>query len=242
MLWSANRLLAAAEANGSLYITVNVVPRRARAGGLFRRIDGPSPRWEQVYEWQWSHPYREHPKPKYGMRGLTAVAGTGGYEFLLGAREHPGVIERIDPKKKQVMPEIDVRGLVQEHLMNGKQYMRVTLIAYNDMLSVRNPDTGISAHLIGLWINPDVSDSKIQKSSWYLVRSANGKYSLGQVFDPEHPDPEHGLRGTRTICQSPFPEDRGRVFYFGGFDATGGPYLNTAWIYKAQLPMVAISN
>jgi len=242
MRWSANRLLAAAEANGSLYVTVNIVPRRAKAGGLFRRIDGSSPRWEQVYEWQWSHPYHEHPKPKYGMRGLTAVAGADGYEFLLGAREHPGVIDHIDLKNKHVMPEINVRDLVQKHLMNGKEYLRVTLIAYNNMLPVRNPDTGMSAHLIGLWINPDVSDLKIQKSSWYLVRSANGKYSLGRVFDPKNPDPEHGLRGTRTICQSPFPGEKGKIFYFGGFDATGGPYRNTAWIYKAELPVWPTSN
>lgn len=236
MRWSTNRLLAAAEANGSLYVTVNVVPKRAKAGGLFKRLDGSPPSWEQVYEWQWSHPNREHPRPKNGMRGLTAVTGMDGHEFLLGAREHPGVIERIDPKKKQVTPEIDVRSLVRKYWMSGKEYLRVTLIAYNDMLPVRDPDTGMSAHLIGLWINPDVSDSKIQKSSWYLTRSANGQYSLGRVFDPEHPDPEHGLRGTRTICASPFPEEKGKVFYFGGFDATGGPYRNTAWIYKAELP------
>jgi len=45
-----------------------------------------------------------------------------------------------------------------------------------------------------------------------------------------------GLRGTRAIVVSPFAEDRARVFYFGGFDAYGGPHQDTAWIYRAAAP------
>jgi hypothetical protein len=51
------------------------------------------------------------------------------------------------------------------------------------------------------------------------------------VFDPDHPLPNRasgGLRATRTIRPSPFPEEKGRVWYFAGFDAFGGPsHLNT---------------
>jgi hypothetical protein len=44
-----------------------------------------------------------------------------------------------------------------------------------------------------------------------------------------------GLRSVRTVCVSPFPEDQGRVLYFGGFDAAQGPHRDTAWIYKGTL-------
>ena len=237
MKWSSGgRILAAAEANGIAYVTVNISPQRPGVGGLFRRVDGQSPRWEQVYEWTWSHPNSEHLRPKYGMRGLTAVTGKDKREFLLGAREHPGVIERIDTSTGKPSLELDVRRLVEEHLMSGEKYMAVTLIAYNDMVPVADPDNGQRAHLIGLWINPKSAEPRMARSSWYLVRWENARYSLGRVFDPDHPDPISGLRGTRTICKSPFPEDRDRVLYFGGFDAARGPHLNTAWIYKAEIP------
>jgi hypothetical protein len=44
-----------------------------------------------------------------------------------------------------------------------------------------------------------------------------------------------GPRSARTVCVSPFPEDKGRVLHFGGFDAAQGPHRDTAWIYKGIL-------
>ena len=76
-----------------------------------------------------------------------------------------------------------------------------------------------------------------------LVRDAAGQYSHLRVRDAAHPPAEgvkDGLRGCRTICVSPFPEDAGRVIYLGGFDGAGltenARYRDTAWIYKATLP------
>jgi hypothetical protein len=48
----------------------------------------------------------------------------------------------------------------------------------------------------------------------------------------------------RTIVPSPFPQEAGRVLYFGGADAGGGAnpenpntqWHNTAWIYRATRP------
>ena len=57
-------------------------------------------------------------------------------------------------------------------------------------------------------------------------------------MDAAHPVPEgSSLRGTRTIELSPFPEDKGRVFYFGGHDCAGRDSHNTAWLYKGVLPV-----
>jgi len=38
-----------------------------------------------------------------------------------------------------------------------------------------------------------------------------------------------------TVCVSPFSEDKGRVLYFGGFDAAQGPHRDAAWIYSGSL-------
>jgi hypothetical protein len=67
----------------------------------------------------------------------------------------------------------------------------------------------------------------------------NDQYeAYGTIDDPRDPVPRGApLAGTRTIECSPFPEDQGRVFYFGGYDVAGirGAEHNTAWIYKGTL-------
>jgi hypothetical protein len=109
---------------------------------------------------------------------------------------------------------------------------------------VTHPDTGEKVHLAGVWItNPAGADTEEGNSSWYLVRHADGTYAHGRVWTPDDPVPNQGvsggLRSTRSICLSPFPEDKGRVLYFGGFDSgistSSEEFGYTAWIYKGTL-------
>jgi hypothetical protein len=44
-----------------------------------------------------------------------------------------------------------------------------------------------------------------------------------------------GLRAVRTIIESPFAEERGKVWYFAGHGAERKLLHNTAWIYKGTL-------
>lgn len=64
-----------------------------------------------------------------------------------------------------------------------------------------------------------------------------GIYTHGRIFDPAHPlaDARFGLRGCRSIVPSPFPEEKNRAWYFGGFDQTGKAWGNYAWIYRGTL-------
>jgi hypothetical protein len=77
---------------------------------------------------------------------------------------------------------------------------------------------------------------------------ADGRYELGRVFDPSfEPISPGGLRATRLIIASPFPEERERVFYFAGYDASvvgswkphfhvvHKTYQDTAWIYRGEI-------
>jgi hypothetical protein len=149
-------------------------------------------------------------------------------------------IERIDPRNGfNTTVELDVRDYF------AKQWGRrvgISTFAYNDMLPVVHPDTGEKAHLIGLWlVDFNGEGNEIGKSSWYLVRYADGAYRYGRIWDEKNPltDSRYGLRGCRSIRPSPFPEEAGRVWYFCGFDQTGargaGATGPTAWIYRGTL-------
>ena len=72
-------------------------------------------------------------------------------------------------------------------------------------------------------MDPNGESNEIGKSSWYLVRYADGTYRYQRIWDEKNPltDAQYGLRGCRSIRPSPFPEEAGRVWYFCGFDQTG---------------------
>lgn len=225
---TAGRVLSMTVANGALYAAAAVELRNGSpAGGLYQRIDAPTPSWELVYRW-------DPPRTGYGgMRGLTAVNGPDGSQFLLGAREEPGVIERIDPADDhRVTVEYDIRGAYQQ-LWDGPS-RGPTLAAYNDMLQVPDP-SGETSHLIGLWVNHPQRTTPPFNGSNYLVRAEDGTYRQGVVLDPDQPVPAgRELRATRTILPSPF-DDEPNTIYFAGFDAGGrGKFENTAWIYRGR--------
>jgi hypothetical protein len=246
--------LCAAEANGVQYVGVAYGPtkedvrqfseRPVKDHGLFRRVDGPNARWEWVPIKEWEDPANPGRSLRTAqLRGMTAVpAPDGKGEVLLYAWDsRDAVIERIDPRADyKAAVELDVRDFFQKAW--GRR-AGISSFAYNDMLPVTHPDTGEKAHLIGLWlVHPDGEGNELGKSSWYLVRYADGTYRYQRIWDENSPlaNSRYGLRGCRSIRPSPFPEEAGRVWYFCGFDQTGargaGATGPTAWIYKATLP------
>jgi catechol 2,3-dioxygenase-like lactoylglutathione lyase family enzyme len=245
--------LCAAEANGVQYVGVAYGPtkkdirqdpdRQVKDHGLFRRVDGPNARWEWIPIKEWEDPQQPGRSLRTAqLRGMTAVPGPDGNgEVLLVAWDsRDAAIERIDPRNGfNTTVELDVRDYF------AKQWGRrvgISTFAYNDMLPVVHPDTGEKAHLIGLWlVDFNGEGNEIGKSSWYLVRYADGAYRYGRIWDEKNPltDSRYGLRGCRSIRPSPFPEEAGRVWYFCGFDQTGargaGATGPTAWIYRGTL-------
>jgi hypothetical protein len=173
-----------------------------------------------------------------------AFSDDEGEVLLIAWDTRDAAIERIDPRDNFKMTvELDVREYI------SKQWGRpvgVSTFAYNDMLPVTHPDTGEQAHLIGLWlVDPHGEGNEIGKSSWYLVRYADGAYCYGRIWDENNTltGSPYGLRGCRSIRPSPFPEEAGRVFYFCGFDQTGargaGATGPAAWIYRGTLPTIS---
>jgi hypothetical protein len=233
-LTGTGRVMCFAECDGHLYAACGLRDESPESGGLFRRVDGLEPKWEQVYRW---HYYVKVPVEESKiMRGLVSVPDPqDGHEVLLGTRAWPGVVERIDPHKSHaVAVECNITEYFAQ-VFRMKSYTGPALAAYNWMTPYTHPKTGETVQLIGLWVNSPDRLTPPHNGSYYLVRRNRGDYEWGNVYAPAHPVSEgRQLRGTRTICVSPFPEDQGRVLYFGGFDAWGGPHHNTAWIYRAE--------
>ena len=232
---SGLRFLSAAVANGRVYAASGVADSPSGVtGGLYERVDGPTPSWRIVYQWP--------VVGNTGLRGLTAVPDPAGgaHEVLLATRETEGVVERIDPMRAfAVTVEINYRSYYTQ--LWGSLGGGAALSAYNDMPRVIDPASGQPVWLIGLWVNHPDRYQPPNNGSYYMVRQADGRYEHGRVFDLAHPVP-HGdeLRATRTIVASPFAGDAAGALYFGGFDAGGNPppgrvYHNTAWIYRGVI-------
>ena len=79
--------------------------------------------------------------------------------------------------------------------------------------------------------------SVVAESHWNQFREADQHYRLKQVnghWEPGKPK----LVAPRTFVVSPFPEDAGKVIYFGGFDCNFFPARDTAWVFRAPLETV----
>jgi len=241
-LEDGSRFLSSTTANGEFYI--GLMPRRSfrKVGGVYHRIDGSDPQWECVYKWKthllsWTS----------GIRGLTAVPDPlgGNHEVLLGVRESPGVIERIDPLDHySVTVELDIReyfksfyGAIEYPKPRVYFIIRNSLYAaYNDMCMIQHPMSNESLYVFGVFIR--FSDTLLppHNGAYYLIRNVSGSYNHGFVYDHDYPVGEGDyLRAARTIIKSPFPDEEETVLYFGGYDSAGQPKHNTAWIYKANI-------
>lgn len=222
----SQRAMGFAECNGALYL--------AALPSLYKRIDGPAPRWEEVYR----IPGEIH-KASFGLRGLTTIPNPSGKgEVMLAALEgNPSRIVRIDPAAgyKETV-ELDVLDFLARRWGRRPTY---AIVAYNDVLPVRDPATGKPVYLMGISAtNAEYRDAHPMEGwepgAWYLIRFDDKHYELRQIVDPSlRPMPK--LVGTRTIALSPFGD--GQV-YFGGYDPNRNPSHNTAWIFAAPLATV----
>jgi arylsulfatase A-like enzyme len=247
-LTGSERMLSAGVCNGVLYACIGgngIVGDNV--GGVFYREDGPTPQWKFVYEW----PLNGTKNPD--VRGFTAVPHPKGfgYEVALVTLESFGSIYCIDPiggdprNGHTVTEELSIQTFLGDEWRNGVKLDFPTLSSYNDMPEIQHPGTGQPVRFIGLGLeHPLGYGTQEGNSAYYLLRHLDATYEWGRVFDPAEPLPnndadEHGLRATRAVRLSPFPEDGGRVLYFSGFDAAAvvdWTYHNTAWIHRAVLP------
>ncbi len=228
----AIRPMSFAQANGSLYVSAGT--------SVYRRTDGPAPRWEKVY----SDNTREHWELG-GIRGLTAVASPGGSgESILFS--HTDRIIRLDPNDHhKAAIELKIRALVEKGW--GLAVKGNIIAAYSFMLPITDPATGRTVHIIGVQgqLEQGGKDKVYSPHTFfgyypggsYLIRQSNQSYRLKEVNGRWKPG-KPMLLAARTFTISPFPQHAGGYVYFGGFDANFFPALDTAWIFRASVKTV----
>lgn len=222
-----NRFMAFAEADGAFYTVVQPA--------MYRREDGEQPSWDTVYT------YSPPPVWASGLRGLTTIANpTGEGDALITGKE--GLIAdmlRFDPNAGfRPVIELYAQNFLRQQWGSGYNLSNnYVVLSYNDIPQYVDPRTGETVQLVTMLAqspNPDQANS-----AWFLVRHANAHYDLREVPalpTPNNPDP--ALKATRSIVVSPFPEDKGRVFYLAGYDVSEMPSHNTGWIYRGSLDAV----
>jgi Ca2+-binding EF-hand superfamily protein len=237
-LTGVGRIMAFAECNGDLYASCCIFDDTPLSGGIFRRVDGPEPRWGQVYRWK-EYNLQVWDDEQRMMRGLTAVPDlkTPGKQVLIGFRFFPEpMIERIDPQQGHKAPvELQLNDFFGQAFFGGDRYLGTIRAAYNPFTPFTDPRTGQTVHLCGVQIYHPGFPNQPHNGSHYLLRRADATYDWAPIFDPAHPVPVgRSLDATRRILVSPFAEDQGRVVYFAGYD---GPFADnrSAWIYKAEM-------
>jgi hypothetical protein len=147
------RPLAIIEANGDLIYSAD--------RSVFRRIDGPAPRYQKINDLS---DLREGASAAYspvgGIRGMTAIANPAGtgqsivFVWAPGNRSRGCImrLDRVTTDGYERRQEICLDKLVSQYL-DGSPVPYV-LAAYNRFLAVTDPSTGATHHLIGAeaWI------------------------------------------------------------------------------------------
>ena len=216
-----------------------------------------------------------------GIRGLTAVstpsmsistpysnttqanAPATTQSLLLiwtNSSSNQGCMYRLDPNKDggfTQLLEICLASLMTEYLKGTEVFY--TLGAYNQALSVQDPATAQTVHLIGFLArikcttSPCVekespgkgTDAGYYSGATFFIRKSPSDYKLNEVGGRRGDDTAvPALVATRTYARSPFPSEsksgqHANAIYFGGYDCNEvlAP-TNTAWAYRGELATV----
>ncbi|MBL9134375.1 MAG: sulfatase-like hydrolase/transferase [Verrucomicrobiales bacterium] len=251
-LTNAGPVVGFAECNGRLYAATGLRQTVAGGpvdGGLYVRID-TNGTWSLVHQWPHPADLAGPPEDRWLLRGLTAVPEPHGdsRQVLLAARAWPGVIERIDrhpdpSRGHQVTVELDVRDFLARHWNDDRLRGASVTLAYHNFAPAVDPVTGEEVHLVGLWIDAPALSLPLE-GSVCLIRHRDATYEILETTLSATPASTLGTRGIRTIVASPFPEEYGTAWYFGGYDTSSLEAHDSAWIVRGiwtAWPRLAIS-
>jgi poly(A) polymerase len=246
------RILSIIEANDSLFVS----------GGtkIFRRIDGPTPRYVEIADMS-AEVNAETSRGTFqsigGIRGLSAIAGpVPGKQSLIflwnaGTRSQ-GCVFRLDPQPDGSyarVPETCLAGLISQHL--GGAPVPYVLGAYSSFLPLVDPTSKALLHLIGLEAFISASpqgrgyqyltahNQRNEKGGFYAgamyaLRDAQGHWRVGEV-NGRYQQGQPELVSVYTYALSPFSEPGRRTIYLGGYDCDFFPSSDTAWAYSTDL-------
>jgi hypothetical protein len=245
------RLVCLTVCDGTLFVAGGLVenngetPSRGRVtaeeirreGGLYRRVDGPDSRWELAYRWPFAGPrFNEHL-----MRGISVVPDPAdpSKPMILGGLEDPPLIQRIDPVTGKATDELNFMKYFQRVFGSRPNPGRwVFPVMFNQLEPFTDPRSGERMHLVTTGLMHPKSPEAPHNGAWFLIRRLDGTYEHAEIYPKDGPlslPSGRSLNGVRTIVESPFPLESGKVWYFGGYGADRSFMHDTAWIYRGTV-------
>jgi acetyl esterase/lipase len=232
------RIMGFADCGGHLHA--------ATQRAIFRRHDGPQPRWTLVRDFGTAEFMAAHRGALHeywvkddDIRGFTAGLDKDGREVF-----HFGFLNHwwsFDPASGALTDEADLRQLASEALGRAVHYVQT-------QCHTAIPALGSGVSYIGcelmydpsyLLKTPGIPHMKaFAKEGFYIVRrqTAEGPtFTLSQITGPALDINKQPLARTRAFAVSPFAEDAGKVLLAGGFAPWFIEVSNTAWICRGTL-------
>jgi hypothetical protein len=244
---SGTRILGLAEANGSLFVS--------DGSQIFRRVDGPTPRYEMVADLTGAIDTatdRMQFSAIGGIRGLTEIPALAGRQQSLLFMWHPGrtskgCVIRLDrePDGRYTRhPEECLGRLASQHIGVPTPFI---LGAYNFFMPVTDPSTSETLHVVGLEAFVPVTAGReltahnqrneqggMYAGAMYALRDAKGSWRVSEV-NGRFQRGMAELISVYAYARSPFGgQDAGRI-YLGGYDCNDYPSTDTAWVYRTDV-------
>jgi hypothetical protein len=207
-----------------------------QTGGLFKRIDGNNPSWQQVYTFY--NP--SFPNYNQTLRGISTVPSlTQPGEFdIIGAIESiplPVVIRFQPYNNYQTVNEVNYVTYFTNVFGSMPQFdNNLAGAAFNKLEPFTNPFNGDYGYFITTNLLHPQNPAFGFNGAYFMFRKSNGNYDWGYIQPDSLLASGATLRGVRTIEKSPFP-DEPNVYYFAGFPPGTLYVKNTAWIYKGLI-------
>ncbi|MBV8408372.1 MAG: hypothetical protein JOY64_12120 [Alphaproteobacteria bacterium] len=245
---TATRTLAIVETNDGLFF--------AAGAQIFRRVDGPSPRWMPVADLSGevdASTNRATFQSIGGIRGLSAIQGpVAGKQSLIfvwnRGSNSQGCIFRLDPQPTGSytrLIETCLSELISRHLDGAR--VHYAFGAYSEFTPLTDPATGTPWHLIGLETfltgaaslpltarNQRTANGGFYAGALYAMRDPLAHWRIGDAngrYRPGQPE----LVAIYTAALSPFAAAARRTIYLGGYDPNHHPSTDTGWVYATDL-------
>jgi arylsulfatase A-like enzyme/acetyl esterase/lipase len=222
--------------------TVNGVLLASDVDSVYRREDGPNPRWTKVVQF----PRGVGNEGGAEVRGLTAVPNPKALtnwsekEMLLLAVQMKlwrlRVPEKPDAKHDQVA-ELELVPWLGKRLGEPVVFAES---AFNRLTPFRPSPDAAPVWPIGFQVvypvpgktlsNQDPESYRLKDEAWFLLRDEKANYTLHRI------ESDRRLFLARDFKPSPFPEEPHTLYACGYNGSYFKGSLGTAWIYHGELP------
>ena len=221
--------------------TVNGVLLASDVDAVFRRDDGPQPKWTKVLQF----PRGVGDEGGSAVRGLTAVpnpqalTGWPEKEMLLLATQMKLWRMRVPAgteEKHEPLAELD---LVPWFAEKTSESIAFAESAFNRLTSFRPAPDAAPVWPIGFQVvypvpgkklsNNDLESFRLKDDAWYLLRDESANYTLHRI------ESDRRLFLARDFKPSPFATEPHTLYACGYNGSYFKGSLGTAWVYRAAL-------